>query len=119
MKKNFNDAFFALKHQYEEKKKDQIEEKTYNMLKKMIKVYGYNSVCDKIALNKQNNKNNELGIFIDNIKQNIPLHVLCSQIYYLDDSILNENEEKVEDKSISKEKKSKVVFKSYKKGLIN
>ena len=92
MKKNFNEVFNSLKRKYEDKERNTKEIQTYELLKKMIKIYGYNSVCDKISLSKQNNKNNELGIFIDDIKNNMPLELLCSQMFYLDDSITFQNE---------------------------
>ena len=125
MKKDFNEAFISLKKQYEEKEINPREIQTYELLKKMIKVYGYNSVCDKISLNKQNNKNNELGIFIDDIKHNMPLELLCSQMFYLDDSISsqpeNKNKENQNSKNIftngNKPKESNVLFKSEKKDL--
>ena len=125
MKKNFNEVFISLKKKYEEKERNPREIQTYELLKKMIKVYGYNSVCDKISLNKQNNKNNELGIFIDDIKKNMSLELLCSQIFYLDDSISfkpdSSNRELENDKNkfinVNKPKESSVLFKSEKKDL--
>ena len=87
MSKDFNSAFISLKKKYEEKERNPREIQTYELLQKMIKVYGYNSVCDKISLKKHNNKNNELGIFIDDVKHNISLELLCSQMFYLDDSV--------------------------------
>lgn len=125
MKKNFNEVFISLKKKYEEKERNPREIQTYELLKKMIKVYGYNSVCDKISLNKQNNKNNELGIFIDDIKKNMSLELLCSQIFYLDDSISfkpdSSSRELDNDKnkfiSINKPKESSVLFKAEKKDL--
>ena len=50
MKKNFNEVFNSLKKKYEEKERNTKEIQTYELLKKMIKIYGYNSVCDKISL---------------------------------------------------------------------
>ena len=125
MQKDFNEAFILLKKKYEEKERNPREIQTYELLKKMIKVYGYNSVCDKISLNKQNNKNNELGIFIDNIKQNMPLELLCSQLFYLDDSISfqpeDNNKENQNSKSKlndnNKPKENIVLFKSERKDL--
>ena len=125
MKKNFNEVFISLKKKYEEKERNPREIQTYELLKKMIKVYGYNSVCDKISLNKQNNKNNELGIFIDDIKNNMSLELLCSQIFYLDDSISfkpdSSSRELENDKNkfinVNKPKESSVLFKSEKKDL--
>lgn len=125
MKKNFNEVFISLKKKYEEKERNPREIQTYELLKKMIKVYGYNSVCDKISLNKQNNKNNELGIFIDDIKKNMSLELLCSQIFYLDDSISfkpdSSSRELDNDKNkfinINKPKESSVLFKAEKKDL--
>ena len=125
MQKDFNEAFILLKKKYEEKERKPREIQTYELLKKMIQVYGYNSVCEKISLNKQNNKNNELGIFIDNIKQNMPLELLCSQLFYLDDSISfqpeDNNNEKQNSKSKltnnNKPKENIVLFKSERKDL--
>lgn len=122
MKKNFNEVFNSLKKKYEEKERNTKEIQTYELLKKMIKIYGYNSVCDKISLSKQNNKNNELGIFIDDIKNNMPLELLCSQMFYLDDSITFQNENNKEQQydtinniNKNKTKENIVIFKFYKK----
>ena len=53
----------------------------------MIEVYGYDSVCDGISSKKKNKaKYKELSIFLDNIKKEIPLEILCSQLFYLDNS---------------------------------
>ena len=90
----------------------------------MIKIYGYNSVCDKISLSKQNNKNNELGIFIEDLKNNMPLDLLCSQMFYLDDSITfqpeNNQEKQNNYKNCIDGKKTKdnyILFKSQKEEL--
>jgi hypothetical protein len=125
MQKDFNEAFILLKKKYEEKERNPREIQTYELLKKMIKVYGYNSVCDKISLNRQNNKNNELGIFIDNVKQNMPLELLCSQLFYLDDSISFQPEDNSKENQNSKSKlngnnkpkENIVLFKSERKDL--
>ena len=120
MKNNFNEAFINLKNKYERKERSQREIQAYELLKKMIKIYGYNNVCDKIAVNKQNNKNNELGIFIDDFKNNLTLELLCSQMFYLDDSFINKNRDKME--LINKNnningKENNVLFKSEKKEI--
>ena len=125
MQKDFNEAFILLKKKYEEKERKPREIQTYELLKKMIQVYGYNSVCEKISLNKQNNKNNELGIFIDNIKQNMSLELLCSQLFYLDDSISFQPEDNRKENQNSnskltnnnKPKENIVLFKSERKDL--
>ena len=124
MKKNFTEDFISLKKKYEEKERNPREMKTYELLKKMIKIYGYNSVCDKISLSKQNNKNNELGIFIEDLKNSMPLDLLCSQIFYLDDSITFQPESNMEKQNNNKNsiegKKTKdnfILFKSQREEL--
>ena len=124
MKKNFTEDFISLKKKYEEKERNSREMKTYELLKKMIKIYGYNSVCDKISLNKQNNKNNELGIFIEDLKNSMPLDLLCSQMFYLDDSITfqpeNNKEKQNNNKNCIEGKKTKdnfILFKSQREEL--
>ena len=125
MKNNFNEVFNSLKNKYERKERSQREIQAYELLKKMIKIYGYNNVCDKIALNKQNNKNNELGIFIDDFKNNLTLELLCSQMFYLDDSLIEkkDDKEKINNKNNKnnniKGKENNVVFKSEKKEIKN
>ena len=121
MKKNFTEDFISLKKKYEEKERNPREMKTYELLKKMIKIYGYNSVCDKISLNKQNNKNNELGIFIEDLKNSMPLDLLCSQMFYLDDSIAFQPENNKDKQNINqnsteakKTKENFILFKSHK-----
>ena len=119
MKKSFKEVFNSLKIKYETKKRDHREIQAYELLKKMIKIYGYNSVCDKISLNKQNNKNNELGVFINDIKNSFSLELLCSQMYYLDDSINFDSEkDKVQFNCKKNEingKENNILFKSEKK----
>ena len=119
MKKSFKEVFNSLKIKYETKKRDQREIQAYELLKKMIKIYGYNSVFDKISLNKQNNKNNELGAFINDIKNSFSLELLCSQMYYLDDSInLDSEKDKVQFNCKKNEingKENNILFKSEKK----
>jgi len=121
MQKNFNEVFFNLKKQYEQKERNHREIQTYEFLKKMIKIYGYNSVCEKISLNKQSSKNNELGIFIDDIKNSLSLELLCSQMFYLDDSISYipnaDNSELSDDKKKINTKENNTRFKSEKNVL--
>lgn len=123
MKKNFNEVFNSLKTEYEKKERKPREIQAYEFLKKMIKQYGYNNVCDKISLNKQNNKYNELGIFIDDIKNNLSLEILCSQMFYLDDSISYNPEINKEQSDIKKiginGREINVLFKSEKKEVKN
>ena len=85
---NFITAFNSLKTEYEKKDKNSIEDRTYELLKRMIETYGYNSVCNEITLNKKKykQKNTELSIFMNEVKKNIPLELLCSQLFYLDNS---------------------------------
>ena len=54
----------------------------------MVVAYGYNSVFNEIVFNKKKHKqkNNELSIFMNEVKKNIPLELLCSQLFYLDNS---------------------------------
>ena len=121
MKKSFNEVFYSLKTQYEKKEKSSREMQAYELLKKMIKKFGYNNVCDKISLNKQNNKNNALGAFIDDIKNSLSLELLCSQLFYLDDSSTynsgNDKEQLNMGNNNLKGKENFVVFKSEKKEL--
>ena len=121
MKKSFNEEFYSLKTQYEQKEKSSREMQAYELLKKMIKKFGYNNVCDKISLNKQNNKNNALGAFIDDIKNSLSLELLCSQLFYLDDSSTynsgNDKEQLNMGNNNLKGKENFVVFKSEKKEL--
>ena len=114
---NFNDAFNLVKNNYEKKEKKDFEATTYELLKKLISEYGYDSVCDEISIfnDKNISKNKEL---------------LCSQLFYLDDSnYLSQkkslNDEQIKNKNISlfnsfqNDKKNKTykfkVFKSKKK----
>ena len=119
MKNDFNEVFKNLKTKYEKKERNLREIQAYELLKKMIKIYGYNNVCDKIAENKQNGKNNELGIFIDDIKNNFSLELLCSQLFYLDDSITSKSENDKEHSEVKKiainGKENNILFKSEKK----
>ena len=121
MKNDFNEVFKNLKTKYEKKEKNLREIQAYELLKKMIKIYGYNNVCDKIAVNKQNNKNNELGIFIDDIKNNFSLELLCSQLFYLDDSFACKSENDKEQSEIKRiginGKENNILFKSEKKEI--
>ena len=119
MKKSFNEVFYSLKTQYEKKEKSSREMQAYELLKKMIKKFGYNNVCDKISLNKQNNKNNALGAFIDDIKNSLSLELLCSQLFYLDDSSLYKSGNDKDQLNVGinnvKGKENFVLFKSEKK----
>ena len=121
MKKSFIEVFNSLKSKYEKKEKNSRETQAYELLKKMIKKYGYNNVCDKISLNKQNNKNNALGAFIDDIKNTLSLELLCSQLFYLDDTFTfkpeNDKEQLNVEKKIVDGKDNNVLFKSEKKEL--
>ena len=121
MKKSFNEAFISLKTKYEQKEKNSREMQAYELLKKMIKKFGYNNVCDKISLNKQNNKNNALGVFIDDIKNTLSLELLCSQLFYLDDSFTfkseNDQDQLNVEKKVENRKDNNVLFKSEKKEL--
>ena len=121
MKNDFNEVFKSLKTKYEKKERNLREIQAYELLKKMIKIYGYNNVCDKIALNKQNSKNNELGIFIDDMKNKFSLELLCSQLFYLDDSISCKSENDKEQSEIKKitinGKENNILFKSERKEI--
>ena len=121
MKKSFNEVFYSLKTQYEKKEKSSREMQAYELLKKMIKKFGYNNVCDKISLNKQNNKNNALGAFIDDIKNSLSLELLCSQLFYLDDSSIYQSGNNKDQLNMGinnvKGKENFVLFKSEKKEL--
>ena len=101
---NFITAFNSLKTEYEKKDKNSLEDRTYELLKKMVETYGYNSVCNEITYknNKKPNKNNELSIFMNEVKKNIPLELLCSQLFYLDNSFqfLNNNKNDNKNKNL-------------------
>ena len=129
---NFNDAFNLVKNNYEKKEKKDFEDTTYELLKKLISEYGYDSVCDEISIfnDKNISKNKELSFFINEIKKKESIELICSQLFYLDDSkYLSQkkslNDEQIKNKNISlfnsfqNDKKNKTckfkVFKSKKK----
>ena len=88
MSKNFIDEFNLLKSNYEKKEKSDVESTTYEILKKLISIYGYDSVCDEISVNKdkKESKNQQLSLIINEIKKKENIELLCSQLFYLDDS---------------------------------
>ena len=93
---NFIDLFHTLKNNDEKKEKTDEEETTYGFLKQMISIYGYDSVCNEISVNneKHKSKNKELAYFMSEAKKKLSIELLCSQLFYLDDSpFLSKNEE--------------------------
>ena len=88
MSTNFIEEFRLLKHNYEKKEKCNDESTTYEVLKQLISKYGYDSVCDEISFYNEKNvsKNKELHFIISEIKKKVSIEVLCSQLFYLDDS---------------------------------
>ena len=105
MSKNFIDEFNLLKSNYEKKEKSDVESTTYEILKKLISIYGYDSVCDEISVNKdkKESKNQQLSLIINEIKKKENIELLCSQLFYLDDSNVliqknNLNNKEIKDK---------------------
>ena len=77
-----------MKNNYEKKEKNDNEATTYELLKKLICKYGYDSVCDEISFYNEKNesKNKELSFIIREVKKKVSVEILCSQLFYLDDS---------------------------------
>ena len=88
MKTNFIEEFLLLKNNYEKKEKSDNEANTYELLKKLIGKYGYDSVCNEISFYNEKNesKNKELSFIIREVKKKVSVEILCSQLFYLDDS---------------------------------
>ena len=121
---NFKESFSYLKNKYEKKEKNQKENINYELLKKMINIYGYDCVCNEISFNgkiSKGKKNNELTIFMDELKRNMPLDLLCSQIFYLDNSfsyshdIIGNKDDTQNSISIKMNKNNCKIFKIQKK----
>ena len=88
MMTNFIEEFRLLKNNYEKKEKGDNEANTYELLKKLIGKYGYDSVCNEISFYNEKNesKNKELSFIIREVKKKVSVEILCSQLFYLDDS---------------------------------
>ena len=88
MKTNFIEEFRLLKDKYEKKEKSDNEAITYELLKKLICKYGYDSVCNEISFYNEKNesKNKELSFIISEVKKKVSVELLCSMLFYLDDS---------------------------------
>ena len=88
MMTNFIEEFLLLKNNYEKKEKNDNEATTYELLKKLICKYGYDSVCDEISFYNEKNesKNKELSFIISEVKKKVSVELLCSMLFYLDDS---------------------------------
>ena len=99
---SFIDAFNLLKNNYEQKEKPEDETSTYNLLKVLISQYGYDSVCDEISFYKDKNecKNKELSTVMREVKKKVSIEVLCSQLFYLDDSVIFSQKNSINDKKI-------------------
>ena len=99
---SFIDAFNLLKNNYEQKEKPEDETSTYNLLKVLISQYGYDSVCDEISFYKDKNecKNKELSTIMREVKKKVSVEVLCSQLFYLDDSVIFSQKNSINDKQI-------------------
>ena len=99
---SFIDAFNLLKNNYEQKEKPEDETSTYNLLKVLISQYGYDSVCDEISFYKDKNecKNKELSTIMREVKKKVSIEVLCSQLFYLDDSVIFSQKNSINDKKI-------------------
>ena len=109
MSSNFNKAFNLLKSNYEKKEKNNDEAVTYELLKKLIQIYGYDSICDEISVYNEKNesKNKELSIIMNEAKKKVSIELLCSQLFYLDNSNIfdkknNLNSEQTKNKNNSK-----------------
>ena len=85
---NFIEEFRLLKNNYEKKEKGDNESNTYELLKKLIGKYGYDSVCNEISFYNEKNesKNKELSFIISEVKKKVSVELLCSMLFYLDDS---------------------------------
>ena len=99
---SFIDAFNLLKNNYEQREKPEDETSTYNLLKVLISQYGYDSVCDEISFYKDKNecKNKELSTIMREVKKKVSIEVLCSQLFYLDDSVIFSQKNSINDKKI-------------------
>ena len=99
---SFIDTFNLLKNNYEQKEKSENETSTYNLLRLLISQYGYDSVCDEISFNKGRNecKNKELSTIMTEVKKKVSIEVLCSQLFYLDDSSIFSQKNLINDKQI-------------------
>jgi len=99
---SFIDAFNLLKNNYEQKEKPEDETSTYNLLKVLISQYGYDSVCDEISFYKDKNecKNKELSTIMREVKKKVSVEILCSQLFYLDDSVILSQKNSINDKKI-------------------
>ena len=88
MMTNFIEEFLLLKNNYEKKEKGDNESNTYELLKKLICKYGYDSVCNEISFYNEKNesKNKELSFIISEVKKKVSVELLCSMVFYLDDS---------------------------------
>ena len=109
MSSNFIKAFNLLKSNYEKKEKNNDEAVTYELLKKLIQIYGYDSICDEISVYNEKNesKNKELSIIMNEAKKKVSIELLCSQLFYLDNSNIfdkknNLNSEQTKNKNNSK-----------------
>ena len=109
MSSNFIKAFNLLKSNYEKKEKSNDEAVTYELLKKLIQIYGYDSICDEISVYNEKNesKNKELSIIMNEAKKKVSIELLCSQLFYLDNSNIfdkknNLNSEQIKNKNNSK-----------------
>ena len=99
---SFIDTFNLLKNNYEQKEKPENETSTYNLLRLLISQYGYDSVCDEISFNKGRNdcKNKELSTIMTEVKKKVSIEILCSQLFYLDDSLIFSQKNSINDKQI-------------------
>ena len=99
---SFIDTFNLLRNNYEQKEKPEDETSTYNLLKVLISQYGYDSVCDEISFYKDKNecKNKELSTIMREVKKKVSVEVLCSQLFYLDDSVIFSQKNSINDKKI-------------------
>ena len=99
---SFIDAFNLLKNNYEQKEKPEDETSTYNLLKVLISQYGYDSVCDEISFYKDKNecKNKELSTIMREVKKKVSVEILCSQLFYLYDSVIFSQKNSINDKKI-------------------
>ena len=54
----------------------------------MIDQHGYDNVCDEISFYNEKNesKNKDLSSIINEVKKKVSIEILCSQLFYLDNS---------------------------------
>lgn len=91
MERDYEKEYMVLIRKYELKKKTTVEKECFEQLKMAIKSYGYNTICEIIFKNKENkNSTSKLENIINDLKRKNSIELLCSQLFYLEDSYKNE-----------------------------